>query len=181
MTIVPRSRAPFHIPTPPFAGRRWPSRFYSGDLAQASWVRGDLVADLSRLEGLCPQVSDDAVLCVGEMFANACAHSRSGEPGGRVMRTLFQPTADTVRLCLVDGGTRTDAPALPRIPVERTCVEWALAESGRGLLLIESLALAWGSESAADFPFCAGQGTAVWADFALTGTPAPAGSQEEVR
>ncbi|MBB6118556.1 ATP-binding protein [Nocardiopsis algeriensis] len=181
MTIVPRPRAPFHIPTPPFAGRRWPSRFYPGDLAQARWVRADLAADLSRLEGLCPQVADDAVLCVGEMFANACAHSRSGEPGGRVMRTLFQPAVDTVRLCLVDGGTRTDAPALARVPAERTCAEWDLAESGRGLLIIQALALDWGSESATDSPFCAGRGTAVWADFALTSVCAPAGSPEEAR
>jgi hypothetical protein len=31
-----------HTPTPPFAGRRWSTRAYPGDLAQTSWVRADL-------------------------------------------------------------------------------------------------------------------------------------------
>lgn len=51
MPSMPRSRAPFHTPTPAFAGRRWAGRVYPGDLAQAAWVREDLRADLHRLVG----------------------------------------------------------------------------------------------------------------------------------
>lgn len=168
MSIVPRSRAPFHTPTPPFAGRRWPSRFYPGDPAQAARVREDLRADLFRLEGLCPDLADTVVLCASEMFANACEHSRSGEPGGRAIRALAMPDAATLRLAVVDDGVKESAPTLPEIPYQRTEAEWEEAERGRGLLLIDHLATRWGTRAAVDFPFCAGLGTAVWADFALT-------------
>ncbi|WP_159942071.1 MULTISPECIES: ATP-binding protein [unclassified Nocardiopsis] len=173
MTIVPRPRAPFHTPTPPFAGRRWASRVYPGDLAQAAWVREDLRADLFRLEGLSRDLSDTVVLCASEMFANSCDHSRSGEEGGRVIRTLSMPTATTLHLAIVDDGARTDTPTRPRIPHQRTEQEWEEAERGRGLLIIEHLATSWGTRPVVDFPFCAGLGTAVWAEFTLTPT-APA-------
>ena len=168
MPIVPRPRVPFHTPTPPFAGRRWASRVYPGDLAQAAWVREDLRADLYRLEGLCPELAETVVLCASEMFANACDHSRSGQTGGRVIRTLSMPDAGTLHLSVVDDGARAEAPARPEIPYQRTVEEWAEAERGRGLLLIDHLATRWGSRAVVDFPFCAGLGTAVWAEFALT-------------
>ncbi len=173
MTIVPRPRTPIHSPTPPFAGRRWPSRIYPGDLAQATWVREDLRADLSRLEGLCPDLADTVVLCASEMFANAADHSRSGQENGRVIRTLSMPTATTLHLGITDDGVRTENPSLPHIPCQRTASDWEEAERGRGLLLINTLATRWGSKAVVDFPFCAGLGTVVWAEFTLTPT-APA-------
>ena len=120
MNIVPRSRAPFHTPTPPFAGRRWAGRVYPGDLVQAAWVREDLRADLYRLEGLCPDQSETIVLCASEMFANACDHSRSGQRDGRVLRTLSMPAAHTLCVSTIDDGARDEAPTLPRIPHQRT-------------------------------------------------------------
>ena len=168
MPIVPRSRAPFHTPTPPFAGRRWAGRVYSGDLAQAAWVREVLRADLYRLEGLCPDQSETIVLCASEMFANACDHSRSGQHDGRVLRTLSMPTARTLCVSTLDDGAREEAPTLPHIPHQRTVIEWEEAERGRGLLLIDHLAARWGSRPVVDFPFCAGLGTLVWAEFTLT-------------
>lgn len=172
MPSMPRSRAPFHTPTPPFAGRRWAGRVYSGCLAQAAWVREDLRADLHRLEGLCPDLSEAIVLCASEMFANSCDHSRSGQHDGRVLRTLSMPTAHTLHLSTIDDGAREEAPTLPRIPRQRTATEWEEAERGRGLLLIDHLATRWGSRPVVDFPFCAGLGTLVWAEFTLTTTGA---------
>lgn len=167
MPIVPRPRAPFHTPTPPFAGRRWPSRVYPGELVQAAGLREDLRADLFRLKGLCPDLADTVVLCASEMFANACDHSLSGQAGGRVVRTLSMPTAWTLCLSVVDDGARAEAPTCPQIPHQRTVQEWEESERGRGLLLIEQLATSWGSRAVVDFPFCAGLGTAVWAEFAV--------------
>ena len=181
MPIVPRPRAPFHTPTPPFAGRRWASRVYPGDLAQASWVREDLRADLYRLEGLCPDLAETVVLCASEMFANACAHSRSGQTGGRVVRTLSMPDAGTLHLSVVDDGARAEAPTRPEIPHQRTVEEWEEAERGRGLLIIDSLATSWGSRAVVDVPFCAGLGTAVWAEFALTPVSSTDTGDEAVR
>ncbi|WP_435108748.1 ATP-binding protein [Nocardiopsis synnemataformans] len=170
MSIVPRPRAPIHTPTPGFAGRRWPSRVYPGDLSQAAWVREDLRANLFCLEGLCPDLADTIVLCASEMFANAAAHSRSSQENGRVIRTLSMPTATTLHLGITDDGVRTKNPSLPHIPHQRTATEWDEAERGRGLLLINTLATRWGSKAVVDFPFCAGLGTVVWAEFALVPT-----------
>ncbi|WP_017604378.1 ATP-binding protein [Nocardiopsis alkaliphila] len=168
MTIVPRPRVPLHTPTPAFAGRRWASRAYPGELAQACWVREDLRADLYRVEGLGPDLTDTVILCASEMFSNACAHSRSGQIDGRVIRNLFMPDARTLYVGMVDDGVRTDTPTFPHIPHQRTVTEWEEAERGRGLLLIDHLATRWGSRAVVDFPFCAGLGTLVWAEFTLT-------------
>ncbi|MFW6642098.1 ATP-binding protein [Nocardiopsis algeriensis] len=172
MTIVPRPPVPFHTPTPGFAGRRWPCRVYPGDPAQAVWVRKDLRADLYRLEGLGPDLAETVVLCASEMFANACAHSRSGEPGGRAVRTLSMPTAHTLHLSVIDNGAQATAPSRPQIPHRRTVKEWEEAERGRGLLIIDALATSWGTRAVVDFPLCQGLGRAVWADFTLTDSTA---------
>ena len=158
-----------HAPTPACAGRRWPSRVYPGDLAQAALVRADLAADLHRLAGLPVETSENIVLCVSEMFANACDHSRSGQDAeGRVIRTLHMPTATSIQVAIVDDGSRADATtdAVPETP-QRTGEEWAHAERGRGLLLIGHLATRWGTRSVVDFPFCQGLGTVTWAEFTL--------------
>ena len=99
-----------HAPTTPVRGRRWASRIYSGDLAQTSRVRVDLATDLDRLVGLGEETSESMVLCLSEMFANACAHSRSGQDvEGRVVRTLYMPTVSRIQVAVVDDGMRTDA------------------------------------------------------------------------
>jgi anti-sigma regulatory factor (Ser/Thr protein kinase) len=170
MTSVPHIRDPFHTPTSPLAGLRWPSRLYPGELAQTAWVRSDLAADLFRLAEMTQETAGDMVLCASEMFSNACDHSRSGQdPEGRVIRTLHMPTASTIQVGIVDDGTRTDTtePARPQIPHQRTLEEWNQAERGRGLLLIHHLADRWGTRSVLDFPFCEGLGTVTWAEFTL--------------
>src|SRR5690625_8025325 len=83
MSIVPRPRAPLHTPTPGFAGRRWPSRVYPGESAQAAWDRSDLRADLHRLKDLSEDLTDTMVLCASEMFAQRVDPSPPRQPGGR--------------------------------------------------------------------------------------------------
>ncbi|WP_017587655.1 ATP-binding protein [Nocardiopsis ganjiahuensis] len=172
MAIVPHPHTPLHTPATPYTGRRWPSRIYPGELARTAWMRTDLAVDLSRLAGMDQETIENMVLCASEMFANACDHSRSGQdPEGRIIRTLHMPTHATIQVAIVDDGNRTDIaePTGPKIPHERTLEEWEQAERGRGLLLIHYLAERWGTRSVLDFPFCAGLGTVIWAEFTLGG------------
>src|SRR5699024_11892318 len=110
-----------------------------GESAQAAWVRSDLRADLHRLKDLSEDLTDTMVLCASEMFANGVDHSRSGQAGGRVIRTLTMPTAHTVHLALVDDGVRTDVPTVPQIP-QRYVHEWLVSTRMRVLLNIDTLA-----------------------------------------
>lgn len=155
----------------------WKPRLYPGTLATTSRVRADLRRDLTstpalpELPGPDPDLVDSIVLCASEMFANACEHTRSGEDGGRVVRTLTRTDERTLRLSVIDDGYR-DADTRPRIPHQRTAQDWKEAERGRGLLLIHHLAARWGTRRVVGFPFCEGLGTVLWADFDLFGNPA---------
>ncbi|MEY9212699.1 ATP-binding protein [Thermobifida halotolerans] len=160
MSIMPHTP----LPATRTAGA-WPCRIYPGDLAHASRVRAEVHADLACLPHLSADLVDAVELCASEAFANAVAHTRSGQAGGRVVRALTRPTPDRLRLAVVDDGTPDTA---PRIPRDRTAAEWAEAETGRGLLLIAALAAAWGTRPVVAFPGCAHLGTVVWAEFALT-------------
>lgn len=172
MAIVPQPRRPIHSPGEP--ARRWPTRIYPGTLEQASWVRADLRADLHQLTTLARETTEAMLLCVSEMFANAVDHTCSGaDPDGRVIRTLTAASQERVRVEIIDDGHRSDGPRSPALPSERSLEEWAEAERGCGLLLIDHLASAWGTRQVVDFPFCAGLGTATWAEFALA--PEPSG------
>jgi anti-sigma regulatory factor (Ser/Thr protein kinase) len=166
MTIVPQP--PAASPAPAAPGPRWEPRLYPGTLATISRIRTDLRTDLSRLAGIEPDLVETVVLCASEMFANAVEHSRSGEEDGRVIRTLAVPAASlagaALRLSIIDDGARVSR---PRIPRQRTREEWQEAERGRGLLLVDHLATAWGARRVVDFPFCEGLGTVIWAEFAL--------------
>ncbi|MER6626384.1 ATP-binding protein [Streptomyces sp. NPDC000931] len=167
MAIVPHTPALDHTNSPP-AEYRWECRVYPGQLSHTSQVRTDLTCDLDRMTNLPVEARENMVLCVSEMFANACEHSRSGQdPEGRVVRTLDTPRPRTVRISVIDDGTRTDASldSSPKVPRRRTRKEWDQAERGRGLLLLGRLATRWGFRPVLDFPFCAGLGTVIWAEF----------------
>ncbi len=170
MAIVPHTHALNHSITPP-AESRWECRVYPGQLSHTRQVRADLDADLGRMASLPAEVREEMVLCLSEMFANACEHSRSGEdPDGRAVRTLDLPRPGTVRISIIDDGTRTDtnsSSTFPKVPRRRTRKEWDEAERGRGLLLLGHLATQWGFRPVLDFPFCAGLGTVIWAEFTL--------------
>ncbi|QVJ00768.1 ATP-binding protein [Nocardiopsis eucommiae] len=170
MAIVPHTHAPDHTINRPDNEHRWQSRVYPGQLSEARQVRTDLHTDLATLLTLPVEARESMVLCVSEMFANACDHSRSGQdPEGRVVRTLDTPRPRTVRISVIDDGTRTDASSdsSPKVPRRRTRKEWDQAERGRGLLLLGHLATRWGFRPVLDFPFCAGLGTVIWAEFTL--------------
>ncbi|MBQ1081917.1 ATP-binding protein [Nocardiopsis sp. B62] len=167
MAIVPHTPALDHTNHPP-AGHRWECRLYPGQFAQIRQVRADLAVDLNGLTGIGAEARQDMVLCLSEMFANACDHSRSGQdPEGCVVRTLDTPRPGTVRISIIDDGTRTDThtDSSPKVPRRRTRKEWDRAERGRGLLLLDHLATRWGTRPVLDFPFCQGLGTVIWAEF----------------
>ncbi len=163
MVIVPQTS-----PITADPERRWEPRLYPGTLATANRVRSDLRTDLTRFAAADDDLVETVVLCASEMFANAVDHSRSGEVDGRVIRTLavhMAPDGGAVlRLSVIDDGVKDTRPLIPR---QRTAEEWQEAEHGRGLLLVENLAVAWSSRPVLDFPFCAGLGTVTWAEFAL--------------
>lgn len=142
---------------------RWQARIYAGELSRMSTVRADLRTDLA---GFGEDLEEAAVLCGSEIVANAIEHSRSGDSGGRVLRALFESEPGVLRLVVVDDGARESA---PEIPIQGTEQEWLTAERGRGLLMVEALAVRWGAYPVVPFPFCSDLGTAVWAEFALGG------------
>ncbi|MFE1167494.1 ATP-binding protein [Nocardiopsis sp. NPDC058789] len=168
MAIVPHTPALDHTNSPPENAPRWECRVYPGQLSQISRVRADLAVDLDRMTNLPVEAREEVVLCLSEMFANACEHSCSGEdPDGRVVRTLDLPRPGAVRVSIIDDGTRTSSTTdtVPKVPRRRTRKDWDEAERGRGLLILDHLATRWGFRPVLDFPFCAGLGTVIWAEF----------------
>ncbi|MFD5657632.1 ATP-binding protein [Streptomyces hirsutus] len=99
-----------------------------------------------------PEPADDdstatASLLVAELTANAALHGRTR---GRSARLALPPTPAGLRIEVTDA--RGGRPPVPMPDVE------ADGESGRGLLLVGSLADAWGCE-----PYLPG-GKTVWAE-----------------
>lgn len=103
---------------------------------------------------------DAAELVVGELVANAVTHGRV--PGRGFLLTLSlvpapESGASALRIKVADRrGERLPTP----VPVPSACPD---AESGRGLVLVDALALRWGT--APRFP----SGKTVWAE--LPGPP----------
>jgi len=82
----------------------------------------------------------DAVLCVDELVVNAVRHSRSGRPGGTVTIRLTAGPGAGLRVEVQDAGP------LPRlVPAQRRD---PLAETGRGLALVQGLADTFGADAA---------------------------------
>ena len=119
---------------------------------QARQVRDWIRAAITSHD--CPVDPADAALAVSELYANAVMH---GPAGGRVLAGYCLWSAGA-RIVVCDGG----GPGTPRVRQDA-----GLAEGGRGLAVIDSVAARWGS-----FRLPAAQ--AVWCDF---GQPlrAPAG------
>jgi len=88
---------------------------------------------------------DDACLLASELVTNAVQHTESRRPGGVVAVTILD-LVHAIRIEVTDEGSdRT-------VPVVRGDV---LADSGRGLLLVQSVADDWGYHPH-------GPGTTVW-------------------
>jgi anti-sigma regulatory factor (Ser/Thr protein kinase) len=77
---------------------------------------------------------DDALLIASELVTNSVTHSRSGQ-GGHVTIMLEGSSTHTVQLTVIDDGADSAKPSVREDPY---------AEDGRGLLIVEQLADAWG-------------------------------------
>ncbi len=114
--------------------------------ASAGPVRHWLLAELAR-RGLPAPLRADAALLASELVANAVRHARA-LPGG-VLRVGWELTGQWLVIWVTDGGG-WDTPRLrPAGPRETR---------GRGLALVDAIALDWGVE-----PDGATGATAVWA------------------
>ncbi|MFB6980367.1 ATP-binding protein [Streptomyces scopuliridis] len=109
------------------------------------WLRDEL-----QRWRLHTDLCDVAVLVISELFTNAVLHTASA-----LISCEVRLLAEHVRLDVHDQGARDGAPS-PRSPDSR-------AENGRGLLLVESLAEAWGVGSREG-----GMGHTVWAMLPLS-------------
>ncbi len=95
---------------------------------------------------------DDARQVIAELASNAVMH---GYVPGRDFRILLTVTGDTLRIEVADArGER-----LPRVLDQSE-----VYESGRGLLLVQALAMRWGVRHG-PFPR-----KTVWAELSLTGS-----------
>ena len=89
---------------------------------------------------------DAALLVVSELVTNAITHARSD------CRLQLSRTGAAVRIEVVDGGLGTPDPLPPT----------ATGEHGRGMHIVSTLAIAWGTEQLDD------GGKVVWADLPLS-------------
>jgi anti-sigma regulatory factor (Ser/Thr protein kinase) len=144
---------------------RWWSRGFPGEPQQASQAR----TWVTRLLPACAPL-DDLLLFTSELAANALTHTRSGEPAGWfTVEVIWTP--QTARVVVGDHGSDEG-------PVNMADPSGQDAEGGRGLLLIDALAAAWGTVGDADARW-------VWADVdwrsqggPLPATPSGKGSAE---
>ena len=135
-------------PRPPYPSVPSPGRAYFSPKQVRDWIR----SVITRHE--CPVDPADTALAVSELYANAVMH---GPVGGRVLAG-YRLWSSGARIVVCDGG----GPATPHL---RQGI--GLAEGGRGLQVIDSLAARWGS-------FRLSGSQVVWCDFgqplrALTG------------
>lgn len=91
-------------------------------------VRAELAA-----AGVPPAMVDDVELVICELLANAVRHAR-GIAGGALV-VGWRVTVEQVRVRVTDGGSPSSVAPSPSRP---------LADSGRGLHIVERLADSWG-------------------------------------
>ena len=102
------------------------------------------------------EVTDDAVLLVSELVANAVCHARhdlDGQAGGPALVLSLTCAGSTLRIEVRDIDPR---PPQPRVPD-------SLDESGFGFVIVDTMASSWGV-------YQAEPGKAVWAELALRPT-----------
>ena len=116
----------------------------------AATVRHELVSDLTRHE-VPSTVVDDAALVVSELVGNAVRHGAPLPCGG--VRVVWEVADTALHLEVHDGGCGPADGAARSVSVS--------AEGGRGLAIVEMLALRWGSTPTYD------GGVGVYADLPL--------------
>ena len=112
---------------------------------------------VARVLDGCP-AADDAVLCVSELASNAIRHTRTGYRGK--FQVIVWRGLTSACVAVLDEG----ADSAPEVAGG---TRGRLAESGHGLLTVESLATWWGHRTYQDGAI---HGTAVW--FCLDWGPA---------
>jgi anti-sigma regulatory factor (Ser/Thr protein kinase) len=103
------------------------------------------------------EVTDDAVLLVSELVANAVCHARhdlDGQGGGPGLVVSLTCAGSVLRIEVRDTDPR---PPQPRVPD-------SLDESGFGFVIVDTMASDWGV-------YQAEPGKAVWAELALRPGP----------
>ncbi|MFE2599813.1 ATP-binding protein [Streptomyces sp. NPDC059396] len=123
-TLVPPSPTPPAEPSDPFY------RLVVPNSACAPRIARDFVGSLLRITGP-PGLADDARLCVTEVVTNSHRHTRS-----RLIRVDVAVCRAEVTVYVGDNEPRALPVAAPSD---------AEHERGRGLLLVESLSVRWGS------------------------------------
>ncbi|MFF0224968.1 ATP-binding protein [Streptomyces sp. NPDC004629] len=105
---------------------------YSGVLLRDEQAAEDARAMVAMVLAVwhLPQLADDATLVATELVSNAVRHAR----GAVVRITVARIARDRVRLAVTDKSRE-----LPRIQLADP-----LAETGRGLLLVDGLSSTWG-------------------------------------
>jgi serine/threonine-protein kinase RsbW len=141
-------------------------RVFPGEPRQVPLVRAWVARALSG----CP-VQDALVTCVSELAANAIEHTASGV-GGEFIVEVAWPADGAARVAVTDAGSpREPAPGQAAWPAEADsaeaaaadddCAGLALAEGGRGLILVAACSSRWGYR---DVGADEGAGRIVWAE-----------------
>ncbi len=124
-------------------------RVFAGELGQVARVRAFVAYALAG----CP-ARETLLACASELAANAIAHTASGA-GGVFTVEVAWPAAGMATVAVTDAG----APCEPAIRQSREIGEpHYLAESGRGLALVDALSSSWGYRD-----LDTGPGRTVWA------------------
>lgn len=138
-------------PVPPYEpGSMRLMRIFPGEPRQVGRVRAFVAGALTG----CP-ARESLLACVSELAANAITHTASGA-GGVFTVEVSRPTPGMALVAVTDAGS-------PREPAIRRAAEsfdpWYLAESGRGLALVDALSSRWGYRD-----LDLGAGRTVWAE-----------------
>jgi anti-sigma regulatory factor (Ser/Thr protein kinase) len=148
MRLPPGPSGPSRHPCFPRIATRTPAR----DLVSVAVARSFARFTLQRWDigGRC----DDITLVVSELLANALCHALPRPGGWPVRFGLLQSRPGSAVLCAV-------ADPSPALPVPGSSGH--LAESGRGLHVVEALSDRWGSTTSGH------NGKVVWATFDVAG------------
>jgi serine/threonine-protein kinase RsbW len=119
--------------------KHWDEKRY---IEQAFPGRPDSVAKVRRwardywtCHGAAEAAIEDAVLVLSELASNAVEHTRSGGPHG-CFKVLLRRGNTRLRMEVTDAGSST-------APMARTVDPLDLGSGGRGLALVEALAVCW--------------------------------------
>jgi anti-sigma regulatory factor (Ser/Thr protein kinase) len=123
---------------------RW-ERAYPPDDLSAATARRDALRCLGEA-GVEGSLLDDVQLVVGELVVNAVRHAATD------FIVILEMGADHIRVEVFDGGTQP--PVMLASDLDAT--------SGRGLVLVNALAGAWGHDT---MPYKGSNGKTVWAEF----------------